>query len=294
MTGERLSLSAGDLRVELLPDVGGSILRFDRLDGTSRQPLLRGTDASIEDVLDAACFPLVPFANRIRGGRFTCDGRAIDLAPNMAGDASPLHGQGWRAAWRVTEADGAHACLLYRHASDEWPWDYETSQRIELDSGGLTLTLSCTNLSAEPMPCGLGYHPYYPCDADTVLDTTVAAAWTVNAAVLPVDCVPATGCYDLRQRRICGQSLDNGFDGWGGTAFIRWPAQPAALRLSSPDAARFQLYSPAEGGLFVAEPVQNANAALNAPQEQWPGLGIALLGRGERAVLHARFDVVLG
>ena len=142
------------------------------------------------------------------------------------------------------------------------------------------------------MPCGLRYHPYYPCTADTVLDTLVQSAWTTDAAVLPVDNVPAAGRYDLRNRRICGQSLDNGFDGWGGAASITWPGEAASLRLSSPDAARFQVFSPPQGRLFVGEPVQNANAALNAPQEQWPALGLTLLEQGQSRVLHARFDVV--
>jgi aldose 1-epimerase len=255
--------------------------------------LLHGTDAAIGDVLDAACFPLVPFANRIRGGSFSCDGRTVTLHPNMAGDANPLHGQGWRAAWTVVETGESHARLSYRYAADEWPWDYEAQQSIALDSRGLSLRLSCTNLSPERMPCGLGFHPYYPCDGETVLDTVVERAWTIDAAVLPVEAVPAVGRYDLRERRICGQSLDNGFDGWSGSASIRWPGEKAGLRLSSPDARRFQVYSPASGGVFVAEPVQNANAALNAPQDRWADLGLAILEQGQNAEIHARFDVVL-
>jgi aldose 1-epimerase len=273
--------------------VGGCILRFDRVTDEHRQPLLRGAEGTVADVLGSACFPLVPYANRIRGGTFTCDGHTITLQPNMAGDPSPLHGQGWRAAWHVVEAGEDHATLAFRHAAGEWPWDYEATQRIRLDPNGLSLELSCRNLSPERMPCGLGFHPYYPCSDDTVLDTQVASAWTIDAQVLPIDNVPAVGRYDLRQRRICGQGLDNGFDGWSGTATITWPGKPASLRLSSPDARRFQAYSPAAGGLFVAEPVQNANAALNAPQAQWPALGLALLEQDQSASLHARFDVLV-
>jgi aldose 1-epimerase len=126
-----------------------------------------------------------------------------------------------------------------------------------------------------------------------VLDTEVASAWTIDDAVLPVANVPAEGRYDLRARRICGQGLDNGFDGWGGIAAIRWPGEEASLRLSSPDAGRFQVYSPAEGGLFVAEPVQNANAAFNEPQASWPALGVTMLEQGQSTVVHARFEVVV-
>ncbi len=292
MTERRLTLRAGALEVALQPAVGGSIVRFDRVAGGRRQPLLRGAETAIADVLEASCFPLVPFANRIRGGTFDCDGRAVTLSVNSPGDPSPMHGQGWRAAWDVVEDRERHAILSFHHAAGEWPWEYEAIQRIALDEHGLSLELSCRNLSAERMPCGLGFHPYYPCTAETVLDTAVASAWTIDAAVLPVDNVPATARYELRARRICGQALDNGFDGWDGTASIAWPGEEASLRLSSPDAGRFQVYSPAGGGLFVAEPVQNANAALNAPQADWPTLGLTLLEQGQSRVLHARFDVV--
>ena len=292
MANERILLHAGDLRVEILPAAGGGIARFDRVDGERRQPLLRGSDVDSDDALTTGCFPLVAFANRIRGGTFLCDGRTIRLTPNLAGDISPLHGQGWRAAWTVAGADERHATLTYRHEAGEWPWTYDAEQRVALDAEGLTLTLSCVNRSAERMPCGLAFHPYYPCDAGTILDTRVERAWTIDANVLPVTSVPAEGRYDLRQRRICGQSLDNGFDGWSGEATVRWPGEAVGLRLTSRQARRFQVYSPPEGGTFAAEPVMNANAALNAPQEEWADLGVTMLGEGERTALEARFEVI--
>ena len=98
MTPERHTLRAGRLALEVLPAAGGSIARFDHLGDKGRQPLLRGTDKHYADVLESACFPLVPYANRIRGGSFQCDGREVRLSTNLPGDASPLHGQGWRAA----------------------------------------------------------------------------------------------------------------------------------------------------------------------------------------------------
>jgi aldose 1-epimerase len=292
VTSPRLTLRAGDLTVQLLPEIGGSIARFDRIVGERRQALLRGAEGAVDDVLETGSFPMVPYVNRIRGGAFTCDERLVTLAPNMAGDASPLHGQGWLAAWQVIESGEDRAVLAFHHQAGEWPWEYEATQSFRLNPDGLSLELSCRNLSPERMPCGLGFHPYYPCAADTMLDTEVASVWTVDAAVLPVDNVPATGRYDLRARRICGQALDNGYDGWGGTASITWPGEGASLRLSSPDAGRFQVYSPAVGGLFVAEPVQQANAALNAPQPDWPSLGITLLEQGQSTTITARLDVV--
>jgi aldose 1-epimerase len=285
----RVLLRAGALEVGLAPEVGGSVSRFDLVGGGVREPLMRPAPEGAADVLQAACFPLAPFANRIRGGTFACDGRTITLTPNMAGDRSPLHGQGWLGAWSIESADARAARLAFRHPGGEWPWTYDARQDFTLDEGGLTIELACRNLSAEPMPCGLGLHPYFPCNRETRLDTTVEAVWTIDADVLPVSREPASGRYGLGDRAICGQGLDNGYDGWNGTARISWPDRGLVLDIASPDAGRFQVFSPPEGGVFAAEPVQNANAALNAPQEQWPSLGLTRLAQGEEARLRVRF-----
>lgn len=291
MSAQPLTLAAGTLELRLRADRGGSIERFDWLAGGERFPIMRGADAPAR-VLDCACFPLVPYSNRIRGGRFDFRGRTIVQVPNMAGDASPLHGQGWLAAWHVAQVSECHAELTYRHEAGEWPWAYEARQQFALDPGGLDLTLSCRNLSPGPMPCGLGLHPYFPCTSATRLDTRVTGTWTIDEDVLPVDLVPADGRYSLSDRAICAQDLDNGFEGWGGEARIATPGAPFVIRMTSSDATRFQVYSPAAGGLFVAEPVQAANAALNAPEEDWHRLGLRVLAPGEATTLTTRFDIV--
>jgi aldose 1-epimerase len=120
----------------------------------------------------------------------------------------------------------------------------------------------------------------------------VIDVWTIDENVLPVERRAATGRYDLRRRRICGQDLDNGFSGWSGKCLIRNRQLPLEIRVSSPDAGFFQVYSPPQGGLFVAEPVSHANAALNEPEERWPELGLVVLEPGAEQRLAMRFDVI--
>ncbi len=287
-------LACGRLLLQLSPSIGGAISAFEWAGEGSRASILRKCHTPLEKVLDACCFPLVPYVNRIRGGCFSFRGRTVRLSPNMAGDPSPLHGQGWLNPWNVERADETNAVLTYRHEPGEWPWEYEARQEFALDEDGLSIRLACRNRSNEPMPCGLGLHPYFPCGPDTRLDTRVAAAWTIDEHVLPVEKVPAKGRYDLHDRRICGQDLDNGFGGWGGETRMSDPDWPYELRLASPDARFFQVYSPPQGGIFVAEPVTHANAALNAPEIEWPDLGMRVLAPGEEMSLAARLDVVTG
>lgn len=282
-------LGSSRLSVVLAPEVGGSVARFDAFSPGEPFPLFRPAKPGADSVLDMGCFPVVPFANRIRGGAFLFRGRTITLQPNMTGEHLPLHGQGWLHPWRVLRSDECHAELAYEHAAGEWPWRYEAHQLFFVDDAALEIQLTCRNLSPEDMPCGLGLHPYFLCSATTVLDAAVNEVWTIDADILPVSRQGAIGRYDLRVRRICGAGLDNGFEGWSGRADIKWPDSGAALTVESP-APRLQIYSPRSGGIFVVEPVTNANAALNAAEADWAGLGLAVLKPGEETSLTARFE----
>lgn len=286
-----VTLAAGPLKLVLCPDIGGSIARFEYSDGGHTVPIMRGCAAAPTHVLETGNFPLVPYVNRIRGGQFTFRGQTVRLALNMTGDASPLHGQGWLNAWRVVAASANEATFEYEHEAGEWPWSYRAEQRFKLDESSLEILLTCRNLSPDPMPCGLGQHPYFLCSPETRIQTRVEHVWTIDEKVLPVEKIVATGNYDLADRAVCGLGLDHGFGGWAGTAVLSDPDWPFAIGMSSPDAAFFQLYSPKSGGIFVAEPVTHANAAINAPEEQWTDLGMRILEPGEGMTLSMRLAI---
>ena len=291
MAADRITLSAGKLRLEVAPELGGSIVGFERVDEGAALPILRAARAA-SNVLEASSFPLVPFVNRIRNGRFAFHGREVSLSANMPGDLNPLHGQGWLSPWKVDEAHKTDAVLHYRHRPGEWPWDYDARQEFALDERGLSLILACRNNSPEPMPCGLGQHPYFPCGHNTRISADVQCAWTIDELTLPVAKIPAAGRYSLEDRRICAQDLDNGFGGWSGEATISDAAWPFDLRLSSHSARYLHIYSPLDSGFFAAEPVSQANAALNEPEEKWPELGLKVLAPGEEMALEVRIDVI--
>ena len=289
---DKLTLRAGNLELVLSPSIGGAIHSFSWVGEERRVPLMRESNSAEQSVLGHASFPLVPYVNRIRDGRFTFRGREVRLAPNMANDISPLHGQGWLNAWTVESHGNQDAELRFVHEAGEWPWSYEALQVITLDEAGLSIRLQCRNDSREPMPCGLGQHPYFPCTAETRIDTQVRSAFEIDEHVLPVGEVPASGRFDLKDRAVCGQNLDHGFGGWGGEAVMTDPSWPAPLRLSSRQARFFQLYSPETGGIFVAEPVSHANAALNEPEERWAELGMRVLEPGEDMRLDMRLELM--
>jgi aldose 1-epimerase len=114
--------------------------------------------------------------------------------------------------------------------------------------------------------------------------------------VLDASCFPLVpyvnrirgGRFTFRGREV----MLNGFGGWGGEARMSDPAWPYEIRLSSREAKFFQLYSTSEGGIFVAEPVTHANAALNAPEGEWAEFGMRILDNGEEIGLDMRLEVI--
>ena len=104
-----IELRHGGWRLELRPEVGGSIGALSR-DGAD---ILRRMPDGSTDVLEAACFPLTPYANRIAGGVFAFEGREIALPVQPAFAPHALHGDGWLSAWEVETQDETSATLIH-------------------------------------------------------------------------------------------------------------------------------------------------------------------------------------
>ena len=112
-------LAAGDWRAEIDPALSGSILSLFLGD----RPILRPTPPGATGPLQAACFPLVPYANRIDHGRFRFEGQAFDVGATPGFEPHALHGLGWLAPWSVKRAEADTAVLTFAQpAGPGWPW----------------------------------------------------------------------------------------------------------------------------------------------------------------------------
>jgi aldose 1-epimerase len=139
-----------------------------------------------DDPFELACFPMVPFVNRVAHGRFSFCGRAVQLARNWSQDPHPLHGHGWRARWEIVAASDSGATLRFDGGADEWPWSYRCEQRFQLLPDELAVELAIENLSDAPMPAMLGLHPYFPQAARAQLRAQLPRVWMTDSAALPV------------------------------------------------------------------------------------------------------------
>jgi aldose 1-epimerase len=258
-------LRAGELRLALRPDLGGSVAGL----WLGETPVLRSTEpAALQGPRASACFPLAPYSNRLGYRHFRWQGRDHTTAPNFD-EAYPhsLHGTAWKEAWRVTEADDTHAVLSLTHHTDaHWPFTFDLVQRFDLAPGGLRVSLALTNIDARTQPVGLGWHPYFPKRSRSRLHVECSGRWESD----PVTHLPTRR---VAQKGIDGEvrhlEYDHCFDGWQGVARVRDEALAVSITSSL---EHLVVFTPPARDYFCVEPVSHVSNAIQMADPAEHGL----------------------
>lgn len=256
------TLGRGKFELDVTPDVGGAISRFE-YDG---RPVLRPVAPYENRVLEMGSFPLVPYANRIAGGTFAFGGETYRLPLNFGDHPHSLHGHGWQTQWRAEVVSRDRVVLVFEHAADAWAWSYAAEQVFTLADDGLVVTLSLTNRDAKPMPCSLGFHPYFPRHPASIIKAEVNGMWQASATMLPTDHVAAEALIDLNRGQVVWKApfVDNAFSGWCGPAYIIQPELGFEVALSASQNCRFlHVFIPEGADFFCAEPISAMPDAFN-------------------------------
>lgn len=268
-------LERGSWRLTVRPELGCSISSLTR----GGHPVLRPTSDGAADILETACFPLVPYANRVARGRFSFDGQAVALPVLDRFAPHALHGDGWLAPWDLLERTESSMSFVYRHAGGAWPWPYEAVQIFTLTGSGLRIDLSVLNVAETPMPAGLGLHPYFPTGDQSRLSLMADAVWAVDDGLIPVAPVSPDQVFDWSTgpRVTEAPFVDHCYAGWDGTARLTGPDRTTTLT-ASPNAGWAHVYAPGQD-FCCLEPVTHRPDALHAPDGETSGLAVLAPGR---------------
>lgn len=288
VASEILRLAASRLELGLAPGLGGSIawLRWQQESGNWID-LLRPANAETlrrGGVEAMGCFPLIPFSNRLRAGKFKFQGRQITLPRNTAGPHVE-HGHGWQRRWQAIEAGTDRAILRLDHEPDAWPFAYLAEQRFRLRADGLEIELYARNTDRLPMPFGFGLHPYFPRTPKSRLTAAVSGFWETDGEAMPTRLLapPPNACDPTTGLTVSQVALDNVFTGWNGHARIEWPERAAQLAVSAPPPLRFLVvYTPPGEDYFCAEPVSHCTDAFNLAAKR-TDTGMMILQPGQTA-----------
>ncbi len=180
--GALITIGAGPVSIDIAPEAGGRIAQI-RHRGIE---LLVGHSES-EAMIAWGCYPMAPWAGRIRHGRFDFGGRTVCLPLNLGGHA--IHGVAFAMPWRIDAHSSRHVELSLPLPQDErWPFGGIVRQHIDVAPDRLRMALSVT-AGEQPMPATFGWHPwlrkpdriefapsaFYPRDAEGIATLPLAA-----------------------------------------------------------------------------------------------------------------------
>ncbi|NII09377.1 aldose epimerase [Oleiagrimonas sp. C23AA] len=154
--GPRLRIERGDLVVDIEPAAGGRIAQITH----QGEPWL--VDRSVEQhaMIAWGCYPMLPWAGRLREGRFNFEQREYQLSRNFGEHA--IHGVGFALPWQVEEHAAEHAVMTLQLPENEyWPFGGSARHRVAIESDmRLRMQLTVT-AGKQGMPVVLGWHPWF-------------------------------------------------------------------------------------------------------------------------------------
>jgi aldose 1-epimerase len=144
---------------------------------------------------------LAPFANRLDGTHFYANGRKynFDMENGTVRGPVPIHGylsgtNQWKVIEAKADASGAwvtETLEFYKNPlyMQNFPFAHVLTLTYRLSNGELEVRMKIDNLSIEPMPVSLSYHPYFSLSdsnrTDWTLDVPAKTHWTLNDAKIP-------------------------------------------------------------------------------------------------------------
>lgn len=289
MTPAFLTLRCGDLQAEIAPAAGGSLASFTAGGRDLMRRFDRDGAASLDDPLAMACFPLVPFSNRIAQGTFRFMGRTVVLPPDPIAPSHAIHGLGWRQPWEIVDADEREAVLRFRHEGGDWPWPFEATETFMLDGDALVIALTLANKGATAMPAGLGLHPFFPGRMRARLEADFPFVWESGEDRIPLRRIPTPREWSFDPpRAVAPLALDHCFSGAESPLVIRWDDR--SLSIEREGAPHAMIYTPRHEEFFCVEPVSHVPDAFNRP-EGGDVTGMRSVMPGETIRLSCRFAV---
>jgi len=263
---QRLVLERGPIEVELWPEVAGAVAGMRFLAGGPPIDVLRPTARlPAYSPRDLACWALLPYSNRLRGGLLFHAGTAHRLPVNHEGFRHPQHGLAWIRPWQVATASAGVASLqLACPASVDWPFAFEARLDYQLLDDGLQITTTLRNLADAPAPVGLGQHPYLHRPPGSRLQAGVGSVWRCDDETLPVAREPLPARWNLPAGcALDGVPIDNCFEEFAGEAWLQLPDGARVQVQADPSCRYVVVYNPPGEPFVCVEPVTHMPDAAN-------------------------------
>jgi aldose 1-epimerase len=237
----------------------------------------------VRDPFFWGAYPMAPWCGRVEAAPLVIGGKRVSLPANFP-DGSAIHGQVYATPWEVRD----DRSLTVRAGGDVWPWPYEVTMRVQARYASVGLDYALTNLADEPMPAGIGVHPWYLRPLHAAIRAT--GVLSPNQATPPHP-TPVTGPFDLRELAEMPSDLDATWTDLSDPPVqLYWPqlGLRATMRAEAP-ALYIVAASPGHLNAVALEPQTHAPQAIRRLLNGEPG-ALTMLDPGEALRLHVELD----
>lgn len=294
---QEIILSNDRISIGVLPEMGASLsfLRYQK-DGNIHN-ILRpyNTQTGKADVNNTALFPMLPYCGRIRGGSFTYWGILRKVPKNHTGFQDPIHGDGWKSTWFVTDKSDTHIKMSMQHDKKEhgFPFSYSADITYRLKGSNLDIDLSVMNPAPLPMPCGLGIHPFFVKDKDVELNFKSQVVWSNETDPIFDEPYTTPAAWNFNGGRALKNAVfDTCFGGFEEQARIVYPSKDISIDMTTNDLFHHVvLFSPKGKNFFCLEPTTHASNAFNLAADGVIGTGIRSIGPLQKLNGHITFKI---
>ncbi len=170
-SGEQFEIASGSHRATIV-EVGGGIREYS-VDG--RHVLDPYPEDRMCDGAHGA--PLIPWPNRMAGGRYSFDGEDFQVSLTEPSKNNAIHGFLLWRSWEATEHEVDRVVMsTVLHPLSGYPFRLEINIAYELGEGGLTVTTTAKNTGDRPCPYAHGQHPYLSPGTGLIDDCTLELA----------------------------------------------------------------------------------------------------------------------
>ena len=232
-SGRQFDLAFGDQRAVVV-EVGGGLRSYS----VGGRELVDGYRAD-EPVESGRGQVLIPWPNRVRGGRYEFDGRLHQLALTEPENGNAIHGLVRWAAWNDADREPHRVAMEHTlHPQPGYPFSLELRIEYELSETGLAVRTRAANVGAARCPFGAGAHPYVTLGTASVdqliLHIPARTVLDSDEHGVPIGTHPVAGTdFDFREARpIADTKLDHAF-----TDLERGGDDLARVTLSDPETA---------------------------------------------------------
>jgi aldose 1-epimerase len=273
--------------LEIDPTVGASIASLRAKIGSEFQDLMRRTPESVRAGNSASpfsSFTLAPFSNRIRGAKFSFEGREYQLRAT-ASDGSTQHGDVRNRPWRVQVVDQSLVCRFDSTDFSDFNFPFPIRMKLtyQLTENALDMQLEMENTGNSRMPAGYGFHPYFVRNLaghDLRLQFKAEGIYQTDSSFIPTQGRQPIGSeYDFSNSRELGDlAINHVYGGWNGTARLEY--QNITLKLQASEIFSHLCVYAAPDGTLAVEPISHCTDGFNLMARGVQNTGVRVLEPG--------------